>query len=76
MAVDEFMDKVAKVMDKAICQYAPSSRARFPASIPSATPKRYLGIRGRYRLRSDDVFHQKVFDPDLILNPGKVCNDI
>ena len=76
MAVDEFMDKVAKVMDKAYAKCTEfQGQVSGEHSIGHAK-KRYLK-----ESVGDTAFGlmasiKKVFDPDMILNPGKVCNDI
>ena len=76
MTMDEFMEKVSKVMDKAYAKCTEfQGQVSGEHSIGHAK-KRYLK-----ESVGDTAFGlmasiKKVFDPDMILNPGKVCNDI
>jgi len=76
MTREEFFDKVEKVMSKA---YAKCTEFQGQVSGEHAighAKKRYLR-----ESVGDTVFGlmasvKKVFDPDMILNPGKVCSDV
>ena len=76
MTREEFSDKVEKVMSKA---YAKCTEFQGQVSGEHAighAKKRYLR-----ESVGDTVFGlmasvKKVFDPDMILNPGKVCSDV
>lgn len=70
---DEFKARAEKFME-AVYVKAPSWAARSPASTASATARCPIWPEsvGEVNMRLMEQIKQ-VFDPNLILNPGKVC---
>ena len=76
MAEDEFLKKVAVVMDMSYAKCAEfEGQVSGEHSIGHAK-KRFLHASVGDTAYGLMASIKKVFDPDMILNPGKVCNDI